>query len=454
MADEKQAAQAAKKRRAVRVELAYVAPVRHPIKAARLLYSAPSWVLSGPIYLISMIVFSSLAYSFWATKDELVVVPLTLERESVTTESVVGGIVHKIYVQEGTHIDARQMLMDVKMNTVMRNPETDAIQSRLADLEKKSMDDEAAFDAKKGRLKIKYHQWELSLKGIDKDKQLLEEDLGDAERNVRHLNSRLGSAQKEEKKMRRLLKNRDITQPDYDRVKARVDDLNKSIMDAESRQRKIMTSLRALDEEKIRSEMTLVGNEMKEQLERYEKQRARSEEKKAEWETRLVEAEELGSSGAVDQGRLMTSYKSFFSGLVSRIHVKQGKTIGVGEPLVTIVKDSAALSGRALVENKDIGRMKWGQPVSVKYFAYPYQEYGIPTGTITNIATKPGGVSGKESKYMVRVTLDKDTIAKRGGVERRLEIGLEGIAEIKTGQKRFIELVFSPISRFFDPEEN
>jgi hypothetical protein len=55
---------------------------------------------------------------------------------------------------------------------------------------------------------------------------------------------------------------------------------------------------------------------------------------------------------------------------------------------------------------------------------------------------------------MVRVALHSETIAKRNERPKQLEIGLEGVAEVKTGQKRFIELLFSPISRFFtNPEE-
>ena len=47
-------------------------PTRHPIKAARLLYTPPSWVLRGPIYLIFIILFAAILYACWAKKDVLV----------------------------------------------------------------------------------------------------------------------------------------------------------------------------------------------------------------------------------------------------------------------------------------------------------------------------------------------------------------------------------------------
>jgi multidrug efflux pump subunit AcrA (membrane-fusion protein) len=150
----------------------------------------------------------------------------------------------------------------------------------------------------------------------------------------------------------------------------------------------------------------------------------------------------------------MTDYKSTFDGLVTGVHVNKGEIINPGTPLVTIVKDTAALEGRLLIENKDIGTLKIGQRVQIKYFAFPFQDYGIPNGTIYDIAKRPGGVQGQESKYVVKVALDKETISKIGSKrEQRLEIGLEGIGEIKVGEKRWIELLFKPVSRFFTQEE-
>ncbi|MGI9304949.1 MAG: HlyD family efflux transporter periplasmic adaptor subunit, partial [Gammaproteobacteria bacterium] len=148
-------------------------------------------------------------------------------------------------------------------------------------------------------------------------------------------------------------------------------------------------------------------------------------------------------------------YKSDFDGLITQIHVKTGEIITPGTSLVTLIKDTSILEGHTFVENQDIGNLSRGQQVKIKYFAYPYQEYGIAKGVISSIATTPSGLPGKETKYLVRVVLGTKSISRRLGKPRPLEIGLEGIAEIKTGEKRFIELLFSPISSFFaQPEES
>jgi hemolysin D len=52
------------------------------------------------------------------------------------------------------------------------------------------------------------------------------------------------------------------------------------------------------------------------------------------------------------------------------------------------------------------------------------------------------------------VALELETITARAStVSKSLEIGLEGIGEVKTGEKRFIELFFAPASRFFQASE-
>ncbi|MBF0382569.1 MAG: HlyD family efflux transporter periplasmic adaptor subunit [Magnetococcales bacterium] len=440
-------------RKTVRVDHALFAPVRHPIKVARLLYSAPPWVLAGPIYLVALMTFTSLAYSFWGTKDELVIAPMVLERESVTIEAVKGGIVSKIMVQEGTRVDARETLLNVQMTSVMTNPEEDAIQSQLRELQKEIDSGQDEIDHKDKQLRLTLKQAEISIKDVLKNRKHLEQDIGREKRNVQHWTKKLQQAKAELREERALYKSRDITKVEFERSKAKVDDIDKSVRDAQAKLNKTVISLESLSREKIQNEITQVKNEIAQSQHRWGERLERYNEQRKGLEQRLQEAKKLLQKGGVDQSRLMTGYKSLFSGLVTRVYVKPGNMIAPGSPLVTIVKDSAALEGRALVKNQDIGQMKRGQEVRIKYFAYPYQTYGIPSGFISDIAVKPGGVEGQESMYVVRVALNEETISKRGGREHPLEIGLEGIAEIKTGEKRFIELLFSPISRFFTQEE-
>ena len=125
-----------------------------------------------------------------------------------------------------------------------------------------------------------------------------------------------------------------------------------------------------------------------------------------------------------------------------------------GAPLFTIVRNTAPLEARVLIPNQSIGNLKIGQGAQLKYFAYPFQEYGIQNGSISDISTRPSQNPGESSFYEIKVALASESIKSRNGVEKPLEIGLQGLAEIKTGEKRFIEILFAPASKFFQPKED
>ncbi|CAK0750360.1 hypothetical protein WCLP8_2100001 [uncultured Gammaproteobacteria bacterium] len=127
--------------------------------------------------------------------------------------------------------------------------------------------------------------------------------------------------------------------------------------------------------------------------------------------------------------------------------------ISPGQPIVTIVKNNAPLVARLLAQNRDIGQLKRRQNVQIKYDAYPYQEYGISTGQISDISVRPN----EQNLYVVKVALDSETIRRQPqspeNPPKPLEIGLSGVAEIKVGDRRFIELLFAPASKFFKQDE-
>ena len=443
----------AKQQPAVKIAHALLTPVRHPIKAARLIYSAPAWVLAGPIYLVTVIVFTSLAYSFWASKDELVVAPLVLERESFTVEATEAGLISRVRAKEGDSVRALvDTLVVIQKTMVTAKGERESLKSKKEELEDERAVADKEYLHSREQLNITLTETTKTLANLKKDRTLLTNQLDDGRRNIAYLLKKLNKARRDLAKERALYLSRDITQAEYDRAKNKVDDLEKSHQDAVANVQKIEINLAALSESRIRSEITRIENELAQHDQRHKTAEKRFIERLADIKHQLEREETLVATTTREGER--TRYSSLFSGVITKVHVKPGQMVAAGTPLITIIKGSAALEGRALVQNKDIGRMDHGDLVQIKYFAYPYQEYGIPTGKISYIAKKPGGVAGQESLYLVRVALASDTIKKQGSKRlKKLEIGLEGMAEIKTGQKRFIELMFTPISKFFTQEE-
>ncbi|MBF0587874.1 MAG: HlyD family efflux transporter periplasmic adaptor subunit [Magnetococcales bacterium] len=464
-----------KKSQAVRVRHAHLKSVRHPLRVARLIYSAPSWVLAGPLYIVAAIVLSSLAFSFWAKKDDLVMAPIILERESVTIEAVGTGMIAGVNVKEGVPVDILSPLLTVQRTRITNASEQELLSGQQESLKRELRDADREYEARRQELdeQLKSHatevrheqdQLEVALKSTTKDRQLLEKRISDNKRDINHLNSKLKDAKRKAGRLSKLFRTGDITRMDMDRANDRAKDLQKAVNDKKSEAAKLEIAQKTLQLDrqtlinkqkqlKIRNtkQIALLGREKELNKTRFDTTRQDIEDQQKAT-TSKMEAEQ-GLVAGVEHKDLQSFYTSPFKGLVTQVHVKPGQNIGAGSPLVTLVRRGANLEGRLMVQNKDIGRLEKGQTVRIKYYAFPFQEYGIPEGIITHISTKPAGDKEGTSQYLVRVALNKYKISKHGGHERDLSIGLEGSVEIKTGQKRLIELVFAPISKFFTQEE-
>lgn len=125
---------------------------------------------------------------------------------------------------------------------------------------------------------------------------------------------------------------------------------------------------------------------------------------------------------------------------------------GVVEPaqiLMTLVPDNEPIEVEAFLENKDIGFVKVGQIVDIKFETYPYTYYGSLTGKIRYLSSHSLDQSDGERVYPVRVVLDQQNI-KIGSKVHPLQVGMSLTAEIKTGKRRLLEYFMSPLLRYQD----
>lgn len=426
--------------------------VRHPIKAANLLYSAPGIVLRGPIYVMFLTMISLLIYSFVAKQDELVAAPLALQRQVVSVQAIGGGLVESLQVQENSVVNAGDMLAVIQEKIrAAATPEQEAILDEIRNLQERQ---EAMLKDYDHQIR----QLELDLQNLAERRRTDRDALDDrirqieiqvetARRNKAGIEQDLAVARQDLRRMETLFRNRDITQPQFQAAQDRVSDLQRAVSNAEAEVQRLMLSLDTARRERAQLDEEYSEERLLNDIENLKRDRERdlrlSQERITALQGRLQAAQTLVPGVRYDQDKAF--YTSLVDGIVTTVHVQRGAIINPGAPIVSIVRNTAPLEARVLVQNKDIGKLKVGQTVQIKYFAYPYQEYGIQQGWISQISTKPN----EQSFYVVNVALERETIRGRSGPDKNLEIGLEGIAEIKTGEKRFIELVFAPASRFF-----
>ncbi len=442
--------------RAVRVDYAASVQEKHPIKAATILYSAPSFVLRGPIYLLFFSLFMGVVFSVFATTDERVYAPLTLQRESITLQALGGGVVNDVLVSENMRVNAGDVIAVVQERIrAALSPEQEALLTQIRTLEERL--DKTTKDYEHRIAQLELEQRDLArrrgtdVSALDARISQIQLQLATAQRAKQSREAQLATARRNLATRQRLFDNRDITITEYERAVSEVRELERAVADSEGEIQKTRLTLISTQQERDRllsmHDEERLGAEIENLQRNKEREIALLGQQIEDLDRRMKDASTLVRGVRFDEDR--TYYTATSDGIITDLQVRREQLITPGAPIATIVREAAPLEARLYVENKDIGNLRYGQTVRIKYYAYPYQDYGIQTGVITGIATRPTLLPNGSSRYEVRCALDRETIRGSDGIVKMLELGLEGVAEIKTGSKRFIEIVFAPISRFF-----
>lgn len=121
-----------------------------------------------------------------------------------------------------------------------------------------------------------------------------------------------------------------------------------------------------------------------------------------------------------------------------------GGVVPAAQPLMQIVPHGSSVEVEATVENKDIGFLQEGQPAEVKIDAFQYTKYGTVSGRVSHVSRDAIEDEKRGLIYSVRITLDQAAMTVDGH-DVALSPGLSVQADIKTGTRRVIEYVLSPL---------
>ncbi len=166
---------------------------------------------------------------------------------------------------------------------------------------------------------------------------------------------------------------------------------------------------------------------------------------------RLREAEQQVAQGtpelakAGQRDRLMT-LRAPVDGTVQQLEVHTvGGVVTPAQELLAVVPQEA-LEVEATVLNKDIGFVRPGQPVTVKIESFPYTRYGYLTGTVISVSHDAAQDEHLGLVFPARIRLDGATLDV-DGVMVDMSAGMMLSAEIKTGKRRVIDYLLSPLRR-------
>ena len=156
-------------------------------------------------------------------------------------------------------------------------------------------------------------------------------------------------------------------------------------------------------------------------------------------------------------------------GTVQQLQVTTvGGVVTPAQALMVVVPAESRLEIEAMIPNKDIGFVEAGQGAEIKVDTFNFTKYGMIHGTVLSVsgdavarnrppddkadptapatAAAPGG--NQELVYAARVALDRTTMTVENGKTVNLSPGMAVTVEIKTGARRIIEYVFSPLLKY------
>ncbi len=121
-----------------------------------------------------------------------------------------------------------------------------------------------------------------------------------------------------------------------------------------------------------------------------------------------------------------------------------GGVVEAAKPLMVLVPSNGGLEVQANILNKDVGFVHVGQEVAVKLEAFPFTRYGTVPGRVSAISRD--AVQDKELGlvYIATIKLERSFI-EADGRPVPLSAGLAATADIRTGTRRIISYLLSPL---------
>jgi hemolysin D len=171
--------------------------------------------------------------------------------------------------------------------------------------------------------------------------------------------------------------------------------------------------------------------------------------------------EELNKAVGRLKGRTLTAP---VDGTVQELAIHTvGGVVTPGETLMRIAPANSPVEVEARLPNKDIGFVRTGMKAEIKVQTFPFTRYGLIGASVVSVSrdalTEPksqdagagqaAANGGDDLHYLLRLRLTRDTMDVDGR-QVPLTPGMMVTAEIKTGRRRVIDYVLSPLAKATD----
>lgn len=134
-----------------------------------------------------------------------------------------------------------------------------------------------------------------------------------------------------------------------------------------------------------------------------------------------------------------------------------GTVVQPGTVLASLVPSGEKLKAEVWISNDDIGFIRPGQTVQLKFAPYRFQKYGMGHGVVEHVSAdaqseeeaRDAGISGNGRaplRFKALVMLE-ESVLETNGIEYPLTVGMQASAEILLGRRTVMEYLLSPVKK-------
>jgi len=151
-----------------------------------------------------------------------------------------------------------------------------------------------------------------------------------------------------------------------------------------------------------------------------------------------------------EQRTRLTQLTAPVDGTVQQVAIHtEGGVVTPAQVLMVIVPQDAEVTAEVVVDNKDIGFVNAKQDVTVKLETFPFTRYGTIEAQVRSVSADAVNDEKRGAIFPATLTLKQSGI-QVDGKRIALSPGMNVTAEIKTGKRRVIDYLLSPVQRTLD----
>ncbi len=148
-----------------------------------------------------------------------------------------------------------------------------------------------------------------------------------------------------------------------------------------------------------------------------------------------------------EQRSRLTQLTAPVAGTVQQVAVHtEGGVVTPAQVLMVIVPKDAEVTAEVVIDNKDIGFVHAGQVAAIKLETFPFTRYGTVEARVKSVTGDAVNDDKRGAIFPAMLSLGQTGIDV-DGKRVNLSPGMNVTAEIKTGRRRVIDYLLSPVQR-------